>query len=145
MWRSGPWTCGLYVSRLPGTARCRVQLQKPVLLVVCEGLWTGVGRNRPRHATPGCVVSHLTLTVPANLRRLIYQHAPELLSGLMQAAQMAIDATVAQAKRQVLRLGYIVVLQTAGRSASYNPHLHIIMTDGGVRSDGRWQRLGYVP
>jgi hypothetical protein len=38
-----------------------------------------------------------------------------------------------------------VVLQTAGRSASYNPHLHIIMTDGGLRSDGTWQRLGYVP
>jgi hypothetical protein len=94
---------------------------------------------------PGVSYRHLTLTVPANLRRLIYQHAPELLSGLMQAAQMAIDATVAQAKRQVLRLGYIVVLQTAGRSASYNPHLHIIMTDGGVRSDGTWQRLGYVP
>jgi Putative transposase len=31
------------------------------------------------------------------------------------------------------------------RSANYNPHLHILLTDGGLRSDGRWQRLGYVP
>jgi len=41
-------------------------------------------------------------------------------------------------------LGYIVVLQTAGRSARYNPHLHVLMTDGGRRADGRWQPLGYV-
>src|SRR4030095_9028254 len=39
----------------------------------------------------------------------------------------------------------MVVLQTAGRSASYNPHVHVIMTDGGLRADGTWQRLGYLP
>src|SRR3712207_8845946 len=45
------------------------------------------------------------------------------------SAQTAMDALVAQVKRQVVKLGYIVVLQTAGRSAAYNPHLHVIMTD----------------
>lgn len=63
----------------------------------------------------------------------------------MQAARTAMDAVVARAKRQPVTLGYIVVLQTAGRSARYNPHLHVIVTDGGVRSDGTWQRLGYLP
>jgi len=38
-----------------------------------------------------------------------------------------------------------VVLQTAGRSATYNPHLHVLLTDGGLRADGTWQPLGYVP
>jgi len=67
---------------------------------------------------PGVTYRHLILTVPEGLRTLIYQHAADLLSGLMQAAHTAMDAVVAQAKRQPLRLGYIVVLQTAGRSAS---------------------------
>src|SRR5919199_589509 len=57
----------------------------------------------------------------------------------------AVDEVVTQVKRQVVQLGYIVVLQTAGRSARYNPHLHVIMTDGGLRADGTWQRLGYLP
>src|SRR3712207_2619396 len=61
------------------------------------------------------------------------------------SAQTAMDALVAQVKRQFVKLGYIVVLQTAGRSAAYNPHLHVIMTDGGLRADGTWQRLGYLP
>src|SRR5437773_2434673 len=94
---------------------------------------------------PDVTYRHLTLTVPEALRTLFYQHPTELLDGLMQAAKTAIDAVVAQVKRQVVKLGYIVVLQTAGRSATYNPHLHIIMTDGGLRADGTWQRLGYLP
>ena len=67
---------------------------------------------------PGLTYRHLTLTVPEALRTLFYQHPAALLDGLMQAAQSAIDALVAQLKRQVIKLGYIVVLQTAGRSAT---------------------------
>jgi Transposase zinc-binding domain/Putative transposase len=94
---------------------------------------------------PGVKYRHLILTVPEALRALIYQHAVPLLEGLMQAARTTMDSVVAQAKRQTLTLGYIVVLQTAGRSARYNPHLHVLMTEGGLRADGRWQPLGYVP
>src|SRR5262245_54072461 len=86
---------------------------------------------------PGVTYRHLTLTLPQALRTLFYQHPAALLDGLMQAAQSAIDALVAQLKRQVIKLGYIVVLQTAGRKATYNPHLHVLMTDGGLRADGR--------
>ena len=94
---------------------------------------------------PGVKYRHLILTLPEGLRVLVYQHAADLLSGLMQAVQTTIDALVAHSKRQPLTLGYIVVLQTAGRAARYNPHLHVILTDGGLRRDGTWQRLGYLP
>jgi hypothetical protein len=94
---------------------------------------------------PGVAYRHLILTVPEGLRTLIYQHEAELLDGLMQAARTAMDAVLRQIKRQPITLGYIVVLQTAGRSASYNPHLHIIMSDGGLGPDGTWPQLGYVP
>jgi len=94
---------------------------------------------------PGVKYRHLVLTVPDALRTLIYQHAEPLLEGLMQAARTAMDGVVRQAKQQTITLGYIVVLQTAGRSATYNPHLHVLMTDGGLRTEGTWQPLGYVP
>jgi len=94
---------------------------------------------------PGVTYRHLTLTVPQALRTLFYHHPAELLEGLMQAAQTALAAVVRQVKRHSVKLGSIVVLQTAGRSATYNPHLHVIMTDGGLRADGTWQRLGYLP
>jgi len=94
---------------------------------------------------PGVTYRHLTLTIPEALRALFYQHPAALLDGLMQVAHTTMDAVVAQVKRQTIKLGYIVVLQTAGRSATYNPHLHVIMTDGGLCADGTWQRLGYLP
>jgi hypothetical protein len=90
---------------------------------------------------PGVTYRHLILTVPEGLRTLIYQQAALLLDGLMQAAPTAMDAVVRQAKRQAVTLGYVVVLQTAGRSATYNPHLHVLLTDGGLRADGTWQQL----
>ncbi len=93
---------------------------------------------------PGVTYRHLILRVPEALRTLLYQHAVPLLEGLMQAARMAMDGVVRQTKRQTVTLGYIVVLQTAGRSARYNPHLHVLMTDGGLRADGRWQPLGSI-
>jgi hypothetical protein len=94
---------------------------------------------------PGVKYRHLILTVPEGLRTLIYQHPGELLEGILQAARGAMDAAVGQAKRQAVELGYIVVLQTAGRVANYNPHLHVLMTDGGLNGEGEWQALGYVP
>jgi hypothetical protein len=83
--------------------------------------------------------------VPEGLRRLIYQHPGELLEGLMQAARGAMEAAVGLAKRQEVELGYIVVLQTARRVANYNPHLHVLMTEGGLTGAGECQTMGYVP
>lgn len=94
---------------------------------------------------PGVKYRHLVLTVPEALRSLIYQHPKELLDGLMKAAQAAMDEAMAVAKGQPVKAGYIVVLQTAGRAATYNPHLHVLMTDGGLTGEGAWQALGYIP
>ena len=72
--------------------------------------------------------------MPEALRPLIYQHPEELLAGLMKAAQVAMDPVqstglgeaMATAKRRPIKAGYIVVLQTAGRAATYNPQLHVL-------------------
>jgi hypothetical protein len=37
------------------------------------------------------------------------------------------------------------VLQTAGRPANYNPHLHILATAGGLDPTGRWRKVSYIP
>jgi hypothetical protein len=48
--------------------------------------------------------------------------------------------------RQPLKGGYIVVVQTHGRSGQYNPHLHIIATSGGWNQETqKWVHLDYLP
>jgi hypothetical protein len=39
-----------------------------------------------------------------------------------------------------------VVLQTYGRSGRYNPHLHAIVTNGGMDEEKKeWKELRYLP
>ena len=44
-----------------------------------------------------------------------------------------------------LDIGLIVVLQTAGRSGHYNPHLHILLSSGGITDNGTWHQISYIP
>ena len=93
----------------------------------------------------GVKYRHLVLTVPEALRVWFYRHPAELYAGLMKIASAMMDDAVSTAKGRELELGYIVVLQTAGRAGNYNPHLHIIMTDGGLDQEQRWHKLGFMP
>ena len=42
-------------------------------------------------------------------------------------------------KGKGLNAGMIVVTQTAGRASNWNPHLHMLVTEGGLDKRGRWQ------
>ena len=88
---------------------------------------------------------HLVLTVPEGLRVWFYRYPAELYDGLMKIAAPMMNDVVSTAKGRALELGYIVVLQTAGRAGNYNPHLHIIMTGGGLDEQEQWLELGYLP
>jgi hypothetical protein len=97
---------------------------------------------------PGVAYRHVVLTIPAELRDYFYRKAELLLSELMKVGIKCLDDTLSTALRRKVKGGYIVVVQTNGRSGSYNPHLHIIMTSGGL-AEGRqgeyWVNLKYLP
>ena len=97
---------------------------------------------------PGLKYRHMILTVPQQLRQYFYsdRHRGELLSALMRYGYVCLEAVVKTATGKVVKIGLIVVVQTHGRSGKYNPHLHIIMTSGGIEEKtGRWVELGYFP
>jgi lipoprotein-anchoring transpeptidase ErfK/SrfK len=95
----------------------------------------------------GVAYRHTVLTIPDELRDYFYRHA-ELLSELMRVGVACLEDTLSRVLRRSVRGGYIVVIQTNGRSGSYNPHVHIIMTAGGVaqgRQGAYWVALKYFP
>jgi len=97
---------------------------------------------------PGLKYRHIVLTVPEQLRIYFYRDRDEgeLLSELMRYGYTCLESVVKTASRRVVKIGVIVVVQTHGRSGKYNPHLHIIMTSGGIdEKSGRWVELGYFP
>jgi hypothetical protein len=97
---------------------------------------------------PGVAYRHTVLTVPDDLRDYFYREA-RLLSELIKVGIECLADTLSTVLRRPVSGGYIVVIQTHGRSGSYNPHLHIIMTSGGLVPNGRgghgWIMLKYLP
>jgi len=97
---------------------------------------------------PGLKYRHMILTVPEQLRNYFYRDRQkgDLLSALMRCGHDCLEGVVSRAVKQKVKIGSIMVVQTHGRSGRYNPHLHIIMTSGGINeSTGRWVELGYFP
>jgi hypothetical protein len=94
----------------------------------------------------GVIYRHTVLTVPELLRKTFYNHAQELLGPLFRCGQECLDDFFSCISRKKLKGGYIVVLQTHGRSGRYNVHLHIIATSGGIdQQTQKWVHLGYLP
>ncbi len=94
----------------------------------------------------GVIYRHIVLTMPELLRTTFYQRSRDLLSPLMRCGVKCLDDFFSRASGRTLKGGYIVVIQTHGRSGHYNPHLHIIATSGGWdEKPEEWVHLDYLP
>ena len=94
----------------------------------------------------GVIYRHIVLTVPDVFRNTFYHNAKKLLSDLMRCGVRCLDDFFSRVSRQPLTGGYIVVVQTHGRSGQYNPHLHIIAASGGWNKETqKWVHLDYLP
>lgn len=96
----------------------------------------------------GITYRHIILTIPAQLRIYFYRGRKNksLLSALMRCGYECLEDMVSEIKRHGIKIGAIIVIQTHGRSGHYNPHLHIIITNGGINEKaGKWEGLNYFP
>lgn len=84
----------------------------------------------------------VTFTLPAELRPLARSQQKIIYHLLFRTASQAL-LQLAQDPRFVgATLGLVGVLQTWTRDLRYHPHLHFIVTGGGLTADGRWLSSG---
>jgi hypothetical protein len=82
---------------------------------------------------------HLVFTIPEQLRAKIYWDR-DLLKVLSDiAAKVVMDNT------QDLTAGIITVVHTFGRNLSFNPHVHVLMTEGGLDDKAKWLGIYFLP
>lgn len=80
----------------------------------------------------------VTFTLPAELRPLARSH-PRTIYNLLFRASSAALLKLAQDPRFVGGLiGMVGVLHTWTRNLRYHPHVHFIVTGGGLAQQGRW-------
>jgi len=87
---------------------------------------------------------HIVLTMPCFMSEL-FSHKLCLLSALPRCGSNCLKDFYSRIKRKDLIPGFIVVLQTHGRNGSYNVHLHIIATSGGLDEKNKWNEITYFP
>ncbi len=84
-----------------------------------------------------CPYFHVTVTVPAELRDVLRSNQRDGYAALMQAAAEAI-IELARDKRYVGgTVGVLGVLHTWTQQLVYHPHVHCLVTGGGVSADGK--------
>lgn len=86
-----------------------------------------------------CPYYLITFTLPAALRSLAQSH-PKIVYGiLMKAAADALQKLAADPRFLGARPGVLAVLHTWTRAMLYHPHVHMLVTAGGLSFDGaRW-------
>ena len=79
---------------------------------------------------------HVVLTLPAALRPLARCNPRRIYDILFQAASQSLLELGRDKKRLGATLGFTAVLHTWTRELEFHPHLHLVVTGGGLSSDG---------
>jgi hypothetical protein len=82
---------------------------------------------------------HLVFTIPEQLRAKIYRDRSLLKVLSDNAAKVVMENT------QDLTAGIITVVHTFGRDLSFNPHVHVLVTEGGLDDNGKWLGIYFLP
>jgi hypothetical protein len=79
---------------------------------------------------------HIVWTIPKELRRY-FREDRKRLSLLFKASQIVIESWFCDKyKKKNITPGFISILHTYGRSLIWNPHIHMILLEGGMNKDG---------
>ncbi len=85
---------------------------------------------------------HLVLTIAEELREVLFWHRSLLKVMMDCAAQTALE--VVQSQKSEAIPGILAVVHTFGRDLKFNPHVHLLMTEGGLRG-GQWESIPFLP
>jgi len=78
----------------------------------------------------------VVFTVPEQIAAISYQNKRELYGILFRAAAETLRTIAADPKHLGAEIGFFAVLHTCGSNLLHHPHLHCVVTGGGLSADG---------
>jgi hypothetical protein len=89
---------------------------------------------------------HVIFTLPPAIWELVGSDPGVLIEDLFDAASTVIERLFKDRfKRFRVRPGMICVVHYTGRDMKWNPHIHMIVTEGGLTPWGTWKKYAYWP
>lgn len=107
----------------------------------CQQELTEVWREKLRALLLPCRYALVTFTLPSELRRLARSHQRLVYSLLLRAAAASILAIAHDPDWVGGQLGIVAILHTWARNLAYHVHVHLLVTVGGLSTDGLAWRL----
>lgn len=83
-----------------------------------------------------CDYFHAVVTLPAELRAVFYRDQKSMYGLLMQVAAEAVKELCANKRHLGALPGILSVLHTWNGQLGYHPHVHMLITGGGITADG---------
>ena len=92
-----------------------------------------------------CNHRHIVFTIPEELR-IFFRKKRSLLNLLFTAASRTVlDWFYSLNKSQNFKPGIITALHTFGRDLKWNPHIHMLITEGASGNSVVWRKFNYFP
>jgi hypothetical protein len=88
---------------------------------------------------------HLTFSVPAELRPLLFQQRSLLPAVARAAAAATLKAVGSRCRASPPLPGVMATVHTYGRNLAFHVHVHLLCTEGGLRAEGVWQPVKLFP
>ncbi len=85
---------------------------------------------------------HTVFTIPAELNALVLQNQRMLYDLLFSASAQTVKELAADPGYLGATPGFTSILHTWGSNMSFHPHIHMVLTSGGLTDDGRWKGGG---
>lgn len=105
----------------------------------CKGLQMARWLQQQRERLLHCPHHHIIFTIPHELNPLWQRNTAAMMELLFQCTSQCLQELLNDERRLAgAEPGYLLALHTWGRSLSLHPHLHCLITDGGL-SDAGWQ------
>jgi hypothetical protein len=86
-----------------------------------------------------CAHYQLVFTLPSDLNELWRLNRKQLTELLFQSVRWAMRTMLDDSRRLGAQVGVLAVLHTWGRTLCLHPHLHCLLTAGGLAADGSWR------
>jgi len=91
----------------------------------------------------GVVHRQVVLTIPVCIRALVLADE-KFMKVFVDAGAKAVKELIEQWRpRKKIKVGIMAVLQLSGRAGNPNPHIHLVVSEGGVDKDNQWRNASY--
>jgi len=81
---------------------------------------------------------HVVFTVPSELNPLFIMNQRVMFNLLFRSVSETLTELADNPKHLGARIGFMVILHTWGQNLMDHPHVHCVVTGGGLSSDKRW-------